>query len=161
MSVLFAQRIRYKKAYKQTKRKKSSIQIMKTKNLTPREAMELLLLTGKPLPSKTTGNYTSPDHYLTAVSIDDEDNPFFVISDYGGFWTPSFEIEIPEGRNHDEKTYGSPSIVRTYNGESAVSLGLTNSTVVLRWREYRWFMCSFNGLFKGDRWMLQPPPPKE
>jgi hypothetical protein len=57
------------------------------------------------------------------------------------------------------KTYGSPPIVRTYNGESAETFGITSDTSIHYWNEV-WFSEQFKNLTKGDCWMLQPPAPK-
>jgi hypothetical protein len=58
--------------------------------------------------------------------------------------------------------YGSPPIVRTYNGESASEFGLKKLDDILRWNEESelWTDSYFDALSIGDRWMLQPPPPK-
>jgi len=65
-----------------------------------------------------------------------------------------------------QETYGSPPIVHTYNGESAETYGITQRTAILRWtvgntgnKKYENYQ--FSLLEIGDRWMLQPPPPKE
>jgi hypothetical protein len=68
---------------------------MKTKQLTPREAMELFLLTRKPLPLRY-GNK------LDAVSINSA-LPFYILGNPYS-WSVTAEIEIPEGRNPDGLT---------------------------------------------------------
>jgi len=59
--------------------------------------------------------------------------------------------------------YGSPPIVHTYNGESAEEFGLRKGDNVHYYvgeHFNQWISTAFGSLQKGDRWMLQPPPPK-
>jgi len=57
--------------------------------------------------------------------------------------------------------YGAPPIARTYNGEEAEEFGLEDSVMVLYWLGDRWSGCSFGSLDRGEKWMAQPPKPKE
>jgi hypothetical protein len=56
--------------------------------------------------------------------------------------------------------YGSPPIVHTYNGESAEEFGIPDGEYVLVWSGHSWCYERYRNLNQGDRWMLQPPPPK-
>ena len=57
--------------------------------------------------------------------------------------------------------YGAPPIVRTYNGESAEEFGLEDCSYISYWNEDAWDAGSFRILNVGDKWMPQPPAPKE
>jgi hypothetical protein len=86
-----------------------TIIIMKTKQLTPREAMELLLITGKPLPCKLQFFHTYLSIEVSAVNMFSSNSPFFSETEHPSYnepvgWKGEIEIEIPEGRNPDELT---------------------------------------------------------
>lgn len=61
---------------------------------------------------------------------------------------------------HLQETYGSPPIVRVYNGEPAEQFNIKKDTAILVWNSACWEFTVFNLLQIGDRWMKQPPPPK-
>jgi len=80
---------------------------MKTKNLTPTEAMELLYITEKPLPLVDGEKLLTVNQFLSVFLPND---PFFIrpkkIGDekIGDKWWHKAEIEILEGRNPDGLT---------------------------------------------------------
>jgi hypothetical protein len=78
-------------------------------------------------------------------------------------WCGSYHYSLQAIENLLNEKYGSPPIVRTYNGESAETHGITSSTVILIWSVPSEFYEAyhFNSLRQGDRWMLQPAAPKE
>ena len=49
----------------------------------------------------------------------------------------------------------------TYNGESAEEFFLCDDDSILVWSGVWWNDIDFRYLRRGDRWMFQPPPPKE
>jgi hypothetical protein len=77
---------------------------MKTKNLTPKEAMELLYITEKPLPLVNGEKLLTVNQFLSVFLPND---PFFIRpkkiggEKIGDKWWHTAEIEIPEGRNPD------------------------------------------------------------
>jgi hypothetical protein len=74
---------------------------MKTKQLTPREALELLLLTGKPLPLANGSTLHGAAPYLGFCPFYIKNKNSALIEDGDLTFTNVVEIEIPEGRNPD------------------------------------------------------------
>ena len=56
---------------------------------------------------------------------------------------------------------GERPIIRVYNGEPPKRFGLSKKDAILRWTGCEWVASYFFHLEHSDRWMPQPPAPKE